>query len=378
MNKLLTIYDNNDPLNNVMCALSLDIDEVFYYYHHEEPRNSFNNIKKVIKQYKNIKIHFIKLIDDRAQLLETIRKHKNLFYDVGGAKYLSLLLFELAPKVKNRIFYFDDEENVIKDYVSHTVYKKNVFRLSIEDVLLLKGGKIKSALHQEVQHYNTKKAIVNVVESNIENYGAFVKYITKVNSMLNNSKRIGRRSYLLNTDKIKNLLTDSMYKNTSDLFEIKDNRLTFKTEELRNLVCVSGAFLENYLFIKLKETKKFDEIKMSTVIDFSNEKYKHPVRCEIDCLVLSKNKLALVSCKSSKADTMDLNEIYVHNSIFGNCMSVPVLFVGEELDRKYPSIYAKAEELGIYIIDKSNITRKETASIFNKIFTGTYQYDKIT
>ena len=375
MSRLFTIYDDKDPLNNVMCALSLNVNEVYYFYHHEDNRNSFDSIKKVLRQYKHIKPHFIKLENDRKELQTMINKYKDAIYDVGGAKYLSLLLFELVPKEKNKIFYFDDEENVIKDYITHNVYKSNVFKLSIEDILLLKGGKIKHFLHEEVKSAYSKKIIVDVVENNIDNYPTFVKYITKVNSILSNSKRIGKRVYLLNEEKIKNITTDSTYKKAKGLFEIHHNRLTFKNDELRNMVCVSGAFLENYLYIKLKETKKYDELRMSTVIDFSSDKYTHPVRCEIDCLVLSKNRLAFVSCKSSKADTMDLNEIYVHNSIFGNSMSVPVLFIGEELDHKYPSIYAKSEELGVYVIDKSNIIRNETAEIFNKIFDGTYKYD---
>ena len=45
----------------------------------------------------------------------------------------------------------------------------------------------------------------------------------------------------------------------------------------------------------------------------------------------------------------------------------PLFFVGEELDRKYPSIYAKAEELGIYIIDKeTKVTFRGYASLHGR------------
>ena len=33
MNKILTVYDDVDPLNNVISALTLGIDEIFYVYH---------------------------------------------------------------------------------------------------------------------------------------------------------------------------------------------------------------------------------------------------------------------------------------------------------------------------------------------------------
>ena len=117
---------------------------------------------------------------------------------------------------------------------------------------------------------------------------------------------------------------------------------------------------------------------MSVIIDFSDEKYSHPVRCEIDCLVIKDNQLLFCSCKSSKATTDDLNEIFVHNRMFGNSRSKAVMFVGEELDRRYPSIYAKSIELGIYVVDKSSLLNKGAAAIFMEICEGTYKYDQLT
>ena len=48
MNKILTVYDDVDPLNNVVSALTLGVDEIFYVYHHDVPKNNFLNIRKVI------------------------------------------------------------------------------------------------------------------------------------------------------------------------------------------------------------------------------------------------------------------------------------------------------------------------------------------
>ena len=116
---------------------------------------------------------------------------------------------------------------------------------------------------------------------------------------------------------------------------------------------------------------------MSTVIDFSDERYSYPVRCEIDCLIIKDNKLLFVSCKSNKADTEALNEIYVHNHHFGNVLSLPVLCVCEEMDRKYPSTYAKGEELGVYLVDRSSFLDHEICEVFESILNDTYVYDDV-
>lgn len=376
MNRLVTVYDDKEPLNNVISALSLNVDEVFYVYHHKVSKKYFENIEKVIKKYKKTKIRFIELIEDEKEIKRLIKDKDNTIVDVGGAKYLSLLLFDLAQKNGNKIIYYDDEENVLKSFKNHNVLKKKVFQLQIEDVLKLRGGVIKSYMHHSANDHVTRKIILDLVERNLDNYAAFIRYITKLNSILNGSNNHSGRTYNLSEDRIRNIKTDACYKKVAGLFEIVENKLTFKTNKLRELVMVSGAFLENYLYIKLNASKKFDDVKMSAVIDFSDDKYKQPVRCEIDCLIIKNNKTLFVSCKSSKADTEALNEIYVHNSMFGNALSQPVLCLAEEMNIKYPSIYAKAEELGIYIVDKSSF-RRGIVSSFEHILNDTYKYDEL-
>ena len=376
MNKLITVFDNYEPLNNVISALTFKVDEVFLLYHHKKEEKFFRNITSVLKKYGIENIHFVHLTDDDKQINNIIKKNKDIIFDVGGAKYLSLVLFEKALGMKNKIIYFDDEENVIKDYRTHTVLRNKVFKLTIEDVLQLKGGKIKSQMHKTYSDKRTNDTIVKLVENNIDEYPSLIRYISKLNSLLNSSSYRGRRSYVLDKNKLYNIKTDKGYRMIGDLFKIENNILTFKTEALRQLICISGAILENYLYIKLRESKKFDGVEMSTVIDFSEDKYKHPVRCELDCIVIKDNCMLMISCKSSKAETEDLNEIYVHNNRFGNALSKAVLCVGEEIDRKYPSIYAKAEELSVFIVDESSI-KKGVANTFLQIFDGTYSYDEL-
>ena len=299
--------------------------------------------------------------------------------DVGGARYLSLLLFETVKDKENQIIYYDDDENVIKDYRSHSIICHDVFKLQIEDVLNLRGGEIKEYMHRSAEDGKSRNAIISLFEKNMDNYGSFIRFLTRLNSLINNRDYMGSNTYQLSEGDRFDLMSDAVYDKVSDLFTIDGkNRLRFSTRKLKEMVSVSGAFLENYLYIKLTESGKFDDVKMSTVIDFSDDKYIYPVRCEIDCLIIKNNKLLFVSCKSSKADASTLNEIYVHNHRFGNVLSLPVLCVCEELDRKYPSTYAKGEELGIYLVDRSSFVNGDICDVFSSILDGTYVYDKVS
>ena len=378
MSKLLTVYDDVDPLNNVISVLTFETDELFYVYHHEVAQNNFDNISKVIHRYRDTVIHFIQLTDDEKQLREILENNGDLIIDVGGAKYLSLFLFEMVRDRDNRIIYYDDDENCIKDYRSHSIITDDVFRLQIEDVLNLRGGEIRSYMHKSVTDRETKEAVLTLVEKNIDNYSGFTRYITKINSIISNCRYLGFNTYRLEENDRNNIVSDTVYKNIEGLFTIDDhNRLRFRNRKLKEMITVSGSFLENYLYIRLTESGKFDDVKMSAVIDFADEKYTHPVRCEIDCLIIKKNRLLFVSCKSNKVDTEALNEIYVHNHRFGNALSMPVLCVCEEMDRKYPSTYAKGEELGIYLVDRSSFVENDISEIFASILDGSYIYDDV-
>ena len=377
--KLLTVYDDVDPLNNVISPLTIEADEIFYVYHHDIPDSSFENIAKVLLRYRDIRINFIKLIDDSRQLNEIFSQNEGIVVDVGGARYLSLLLFETVKDKENQIIYYDDDENVIKDYRSHSIIYHDVFKLQIEDVLNLRGGEIKEYMHRSAEDGKSRNAIISLFEKNMDNYGSFIRFLTRLNSLINNRDYMGSNTYQLSEGDRFDLMSDAVYDKVSDLFTIDGkNRLRFSTRKLKEMVSVSGAFLENYLYIKLTESGKFDDVKMSTVIDFSDDKYIYPVRCEIDCLIIKNNKLLFVSCKSSKADASTLNEIYVHNHRFGNVLSLPVLCVCEELDRKYPSTYAKGEELGIYLVDRSSFVNGDICDVFSSILDGTYVYDKVS
>lgn len=374
MSKLISVYDNKESLNNVMSALTLDVDEVFFVYHHKVDKKDLKNIEKVLKRNKNIKVHFKQLKNDVKEIRQLMDDNPDIIVEVSAVKYLSLLLFEFGIRNKNRIIYYDDEENVIKDYLTHSIITENVYRLNIEDVLNLRGGEIVSTMHQPIKDEETKNIILEMMKRNIEHYPAFIHTIQKVNSIISNSKRINDLSYEISEDNI--LYIRNNYRHINRIVNLENNILTIKNIEIKRLISTSGSFLENYLFSKLVDSNQFDDVMMSVVVDFSNQKTTQLVRCEIDSMIIYKNRLLFVSCKSNKAGSDALNEIYAHNKMFGNALSEAVLVIVEDLSKQSPSIYAKAEELGIKVIDNTDFVNDDIINKFEQIVKGTYEYEK--
>ena len=378
MSRLLTVYNDANPLNNVIVALSIKAEKVIFISHDDIPKKKSDSIRKVLNKYLEASVSFVRLTNDREQIEMIIKNNKDLVIDVGGGKYLSLFVFELAFRKDNRLVYYDKEENCIKDYRTHSVLMEKAFSLQIEDVITLGGGQIESCMHKAATDPGSKETILSLVENNLDNYSSFIRYITKLNLIISNSQYLGSDTYKISDEDRNNLVTDMAYQKKGDLFTFGDKgNLKFKNGKLREMVSVSGSFLENYLYIKLTESGKFDDVLMSTVIDFSDEKHKYPIRCEVDGLIIRENELLFVSCKSTKASSEALNEIYVHNKHFGNILSLPVLCVLEEMDRRNPSIYIKGEELGVYLVDRSSFTENDISEVFASILDGTYTYDEV-
>ena len=225
---------------------------------------------------------------------------------------------------------------------------------------------------------DTVNAIVNVVEATMSNYSKFIEYVNRVNTCVIHKTFKNNSCYISND--IKNLIVhNKMYEIVSKagLLEVKDNFLTFMNSTIQKMFTSSGTFLENYLYIKLSQSNKFDQVLMSKEIDFSSYYTKYKTKCELDCLAIKNNELLFISCKSNSVNQDDLNEIKIHNMMFGNDLSTPVICTLEDMDVYSAGMYAKAHELQIAVIDKTSFKKGKVVEDLLSVIDRTYTYEEI-
>ena len=372
--RLLKTFEDDNNLINALVPLTIDVDEVYFVYHHDVKSQDIKNCSKIINKYKNIKIYYKRVSEEEVSTLI----NEETIVDVSAAKYLSIVLYEVALKNNLQVIYYDEEERVIKQYKDHKIIAKAIFKLTIEDIIKLGGGKITSNLHKALTNREDIELIYKAVDRSRNEYSQFTSFVSRINSYISDSPYLNNICHL-NEKTIKKILCDEQYQNYKDLglFEIKDNDLIFFNKNIRDAFGVSGTFLENYIYHKLLDSKIFDDVKMSNIIEFNDEQHKYPVNCEIDALVLKNNELLFVSIKSNKIEKTDLNEIKVHNVMFGNKQSKAVVCINSDISNQKPSVYAKAEELGLYVIDNTDFINQNLANKFNDIIEGNYVYERI-
>lgn len=378
--KLVKAFEEENNFNNAVITLTLNVNEVNFLYHHEVDLKVINSCKDVIKKYnKKINIKFIFVKDEETEL--DVLLDKDTIVDISASKYLSICLFEKAIKKKLSIIYLDEEENKIKWYKDRKKEIKELFKFNIQDLVKLGGGKItKKQMHENVDINDTKtvNAIKRTIEANIKKYSSFVGFVQRLNSYLSH-RNISDSTYSLSKELRNKIMADDVYQRIKNfgLFSMSENTLTFMNKKIENMFRVSGAFLENYLYIILKESNLFDEVDMSCIIDFSSYYDEYPIVCEIDNMVVKNNHLLFISCKSNKVDNDALFEIKVHNYILGNKMSSAAICTLDDLNKTSPTVYLKAKELKISVVDQSAFINKEVPETILRIMNNTYKYERV-
>lgn len=285
--------------------------------------------------------------------LEFLKKYPACEIDMSGSRYLLLLLFEEAIRQKSNIWYYDEKKNSVRNYFSRLENIPAPFLL-LEDMLLLAGGKITRQLHQEpdMNDVKTIKCLTSFMPLVIPTYAKFLSSLVEITRVLKRNEEWDSQdenNYPFRNNTYVKLLIDHQ------LLVERNNKISYRNSFIESLFEVSGAWLETYLYILLKKSNEFEEVKMSVKIDFSNRrKPKLPVFCEIDVMAIRQNRLLFFSCKSNKVDSPALNEIALHNLYFGNELSKALMVTFEKTRKRNPLVAAKAEELGICLIDQEN------------------------
>lgn len=378
MKTLIRAFDEYKPYINAIVPLTLGIDKVIYIYHHDIQKSRIDALQKILKRYSDIDAEYIRLKNDHVEMDAILEKYPDIIIDLSASRYLSILLMDKVLHHDNTIIYYSEEDDCIKSYREHKILEDRMFSFTVSDLITLNGGRVMNSMHAYAKKEETRKIIREVVEASATSYQTFVSFVSRIGSSIAH-KAVSDRRYKIGADAVSKIRSDDTYRRYRDfgMFTLDEEYLTFANEEVAAMFGVAGSFLENYIYMKLTDSGYFDEVIMSAVIDFSGYERRYPIVCEIDCIVLKNNHLLFTSCKSNKVDTTDLNEIKVHNMMFGNYHSSPVICTLDDLNEKSPSVYAKGRELDVAIIDRTAFENGELPELFRSIIEGTYTYENL-
>ena len=376
---LIKVFDEYEYLYNVMIPLSLPFKHIVFLH-----RSNLKCDLKVVKnatellKSKGRTVKFLEIKEDRNDIEKLLNDSSQATIDIGGShRYLSFYLFEKVITQDRPIIYYDMIENVIKNYRTHSIITKDLYRFSIKEMISLSGALYLENMHQtpDLNDEEMLASIKGVIEDSVEDYQAFTRYIGTLSQVLPPLEGL----IILEDKQIQTITQHPLYKRLlkHNIMRVEGHELKVGKPIYRHLLKNIGSWLECYLYIEMQKSGLFDDVKMSAVIDYLERGGNCPISCEIDVVGIQNNRLILISCKSNKVETEALNEIKVHNLSFGNFLSRAAICTMDDLNIKNPIVFRKAKEYDVAIIDKTAFVHKSVALVLNKILEGTYEYEKI-
>lgn len=141
-------------------------------------------------------------------------------------------------------------------------------------------------------------------------------------------------------------------------FEIRGNRVRFEYESqmVKHWLSDVGIWLELYTYITASRMNYFDSAQVSVVVDWDG-KVGDSINTinEIDVIACKGTTPVFISCKVGNPSGTALNEILVLTQRFGGETAKPVLVTASDFSKETPSMYQRAKDLGVYVIEREDI-----------------------
>lgn len=139
---------------------------------------------------------------------------------------------------------------------------------------------------------------------------------------------------------------------------------TFKDSQIRTWLRDVGSVLELFAYKECLDSRLFQEVKTSVVVNWDSSMKMNNVQNEIDVIGVSGIMPVFISCKTCDVSTEALNELAIIKERFGGSVAKACIITAmpcRSITRH------RAAELGISIIDWEDIKSGNTRTSINKL-----------
>jgi len=369
MKILLEYYDKNS-LKNIPAILAAKPDKVAFFYDtkkfsHEEVYSTYHACRKYIPQLKlevvTIDYHDYNMIENKVSRYIRDNQGDDFMMDLtGGSELLSIIGYKASKSAGIEMLYSNILKNSIID-LSVNLEKYRAFPFELKDIIeaqsgILLGYTNEKYLHDEKEHLYplSIKLLKNVTQ-----WSKTCTYFQK-NSIDNRSNDTytfeGRMS---NNYPDKDLMYEFQKQQFIKHLAFNNNMIRFEYTDKKSMEFLSsyGLWLELYTYYAMLEIKALHDVKTSVKIDWNRCDSTTIIGNEIDVTAMYKLRPVIISCKLSENATNaeTLNELYVVSHRIGGEYAIPILVTYSDIKAKRLGIYMKAKEMGIRVMDRTDI-----------------------
>ena len=139
----------------------------------------------------------------------------------------------------------------------------------------------------------------------------------------------------------------------------KRARIKCCSHQIQRALMDAGAWLELYLFKRLKACAEIDDVQLNQVLSWDSDN-DHTIN-ELDIIATAGASVFFISCKTGTPNMNMLYEIKTMADRFGGDYSIPVLATACNMSEDAPVLLRRASAMGIVILDAEDLVEKNPA-----------------
>lgn len=378
--KYLIVFYDRSSLKNLLPILAAAPDVVKFYY--DAGTYSYEYIystyEACVRYLPNLKFE-VGAMDEHdfqslSEKLETFIEHTypdEVGIDLTGGNELSVIAgYETALQCGCHVYHTDIWKNT-QFHFNTMKLRPGLMPFELTDLITAFGGKLLGYTDDSflMQHRSALTYTADYLLHHLNRWLRTCQYFQKHNSALRQNGSLHFRSkwnYVQGSSEPqpdKQILNIFYSQKLIDYLNITEKHVEFRYANAQFMDYISsyGVWLELFVYFQLLEFKDVHDVHTSLKIDWNRHDHVDIIGNEIDVTCMYHARPVIISCKQStgpiSADT--LNELYVVSRRIGGKYAIPILMTCSDMRSKHLALYLKAEEMGIHLMDVSDILARD-------------------
>ncbi|SHJ14405.1 PDDEXK family nuclease [Parasporobacterium paucivorans] len=381
MKTLIKLYSSS-PIRNVYAALLFEPEQIVFLGGKEMREKQLKVFFR--EKLPSVKMEFytvdLQNLENISQVLEEIlKKYPESAVELcGGGNLLYIAVGELIGEQRIPAFFYDIKNAMIRNVSNFKITEEmnnlKAPKLQLEDFVLMAGGSLEGYGHIGINKLSPEmqldiEFLWNIFFDNQERWRRLIDYLqNKRNSLLTDPSPFSLHERMQYNDFIEDKLStlaSSPGKIIRDLnITQKQINFSYKNDVIKKCLNDKGLILELYLFLIAMRMDFFDEVRISTIIDWNgigNE--ENNISNELDVTLVKGTRPIFISCKLKIITVEDLNEIDMLVKRFGGECGIGVVATVGTFSTDFPTVYRRAREMGIHVIEYDDFKFKRVEKI---------------
>ncbi len=372
MKTLIEILDY-EQTENIICPLVFDFDQIVYLY---DKNHDHAKKRRLLQQLLRLKgqnnVQFLEVKEDSETVFQHLsQRYPDAVFNLSnGSRTLLVKMARYCEKTNQRCFTLNFQRKVFNNLFGCEELQKQfkVPHLSIENIVELSGGEILKTAHSLPEmSAEMKTDMLKIIEVMNSNSSAWTKLLGQFAKLLSQQDPDDTSIWMEwpSEPQLSKLLKELNQKQIVRFHEHGDRtRVVFKNRTLMRMFSDSGAWLEYQSYLECLDSGLFDDVRISTVVDWNKDSDDHnDPTCEIDLVVVKNCIPAFVSCKMNKCTALDLYEVKLLSQKLGGTLGRAAVISKAVALKEGEPLYLKAKELGITLIGSREIESGKIAEL---------------